>query len=124
MYEHPGEAFFTAFAYSDAGDVQVEVQPTANLKMAGAWDVGMSTQFSRAEKSGRTDIHFMLLFEGQRFRQMVFPMRTDTSKLQNGLVRISRGIIPGKRGDEVLPEIRERVEALLAKVAPEMILIH
>ncbi|KAJ7927705.1 hypothetical protein B0H13DRAFT_2653405 [Mycena leptocephala] len=40
MYERPGEAFFTAFAYSDAGDVQVEVQPTAKLKMAGAWDVG------------------------------------------------------------------------------------
>ncbi|KAJ7845299.1 hypothetical protein B0H13DRAFT_2410061 [Mycena leptocephala] len=76
-----------------------------------------------AEKSGRTDIHLMLLFEGQRFRQMVFPMRTDTSKLQNGLVRISRGIPPGKRGDEVLPEIRERVEALALREvqsSPEM----
>jgi hypothetical protein len=124
MYERPGEAFFTAFAYSDAGDVQVEVQPTAKLKMAGAWDVGMSTQFSRAEKSGRTDIHLMLLFEGQRFRRMVFPMRTDTSRLQNGLVRISRELPSGKRGDEVLPQIRERVEALLAEVEPEMILIH
>jgi hypothetical protein len=55
---------------------------------------------------------------------MVFPMRTDTSRLQNGLVRISRELPSGKRGDEVLPQIRERVEALLAEVEPEMILIH
>ncbi|KAJ7849298.1 hypothetical protein B0H13DRAFT_1906234 [Mycena leptocephala] len=124
MYEHPGEAFFTAFAYSDAGDIQVKVQPTAKLKMAGAWDAGMSTEFSRAEKSGRTDIHLMLLFEGQRHRRMVFSMRTDSSRLQNGLVQISPELPSGKRGDEVLPQIRERVEALLAEVEPEMILIH
>ncbi|KAJ7813333.1 hypothetical protein B0H13DRAFT_1925561 [Mycena leptocephala] len=96
MYEHPGEAFFTAFAYSDAGDVQVEVQPTANLKMAGAWDVGMSTQFSRAEKSGRTDIHLMLLFEGQRFRQMVFQCALIRLNCKTGLFEFS-GNSPGKR---------------------------
>ncbi|KAJ7433629.1 hypothetical protein B0H11DRAFT_2375512 [Mycena galericulata] len=124
MYEHPGEPFHTTFAYSDAGDVQVEIQRIADLKRSKVWDAAMEAHLARVERSeGRMHFHLVLIFEGQRFRRIVFP-RTDTSRLRDGLRRIAQLIPPGKTANQVLPQVRKDVDAFVREVEQTMVVIH
>ncbi|KAJ7660254.1 hypothetical protein DFH06DRAFT_1194120 [Mycena polygramma] len=120
MYEHPGEAFFTAFAYNEVAGLKYRIEPEASLTTQGdeseLWDLTVPAHFARAKKSGgRLQVHVMYIYEGHKLRSLIFPLRTDRATLYNGLRQIVQSLPRGLSAEQVCLRARRKVDDLVGK---------
>ncbi|KAJ6461325.1 hypothetical protein C8R45DRAFT_1220744 [Mycena sanguinolenta] len=124
MYEHPGEQFWTMFTYTSGNEVLVDIKPRGKLE-GRDWASKVLSQFPRVARSGgRMDLHLMFVFDGRVIRVLMFPMRSATTRLHDGLVRVAQQIPPGTTTAEAVPLIQRLVDRLISKVESEEIFIH
>ncbi|KAJ7660261.1 hypothetical protein DFH06DRAFT_1194130 [Mycena polygramma] len=120
MYEHPGQQFFTAFVYADAGSLLIRTEPAPSLEHAKRWDAHFPSHFARVKKSGgRMQIHVMVIYEGNQRRPLVFPSHADTSALHDGLRGIVQSLPPGLTADEVRSRTQKEVDSLAHRIMEE-----
>ncbi|KAJ7231115.1 hypothetical protein C8J57DRAFT_1581256 [Mycena rebaudengoi] len=95
MYAHPGEPFYTLFDYTEPSGVCIEVLPHSQFP-ADELDIEWPDIVSRVAKSrGRMDIHVMCVTKGDKKRYMLVPLRSNSSRMHDGLRRIVREIPAG-----------------------------
>ncbi|KAJ6479504.1 hypothetical protein C8R47DRAFT_1198201 [Mycena vitilis] len=127
MYDHPGEAFFTAFAYTGVAGLRYRVEPEVTLTKQGneLWDLTVPAHFARAKKSGgRMQVHVMYIYEGHKLRQLIFPLRTDRATLYHGLRQIVQSLPRGLSAEQVHLRARERVDSLVGEMDKVLMYVH
>ncbi|KAJ7722350.1 hypothetical protein B0H16DRAFT_1896199 [Mycena metata] len=77
-------------------------------------DVLWDEHIARADRSGgRMDLHVMRVWDGNRARHLMFPQRSATSAVRDGLARICETITIQSEEDNALEELTEEVKDLI-----------
>ncbi|KAJ7457789.1 hypothetical protein FB451DRAFT_1509087 [Mycena latifolia] len=123
MRANPSAQFYVLFDYSE-GDVAIEVKYSSDCPayMEGIWVDYMARE---ADSGGRMELH--LIKVGKRAAWVV-PMRSDSSRINEGLGRIAASVelgeIDGLELEECSDELREEVEILADEQEEEVTYIH
>ncbi|KAJ7712723.1 hypothetical protein B0H16DRAFT_1899815 [Mycena metata] len=113
MRENPGEPLVTIFSYAGGGVVcYIRTINEERLKDIES-DIDWDEYIARASRSGgRMTLHIVHLPDGNRTRRWMFPLRSDSSALHDGLLRILNAL-PEDTDEWQETEVTREVEKLL-----------
>lgn len=126
IQQHPGEPFVTIFPYTDSRGLQIKIEKASTLHQDPTLAAQLLMLSSRAAQSGgRMEVHVMELYEGGEFRQILFPMRTATSQLQDAIIRYAVQLIrAGMQVKEATLKMQEYLGPFVRQAQSGTILIH
>ncbi|KAJ7122704.1 hypothetical protein C8R43DRAFT_45831 [Mycena crocata] len=115
MYRYPGEAFFTSFTYTSAGEVVIDTGPASLISETEEGKALHLPVLARAAQSkGRMETHVMIILDGKKERYLLFPMRMDSSKLSNALRHVAQRLPSGLTSEELPSRINPDLDTIFA----------
>ncbi|KAJ7438658.1 hypothetical protein B0H11DRAFT_2358213 [Mycena galericulata] len=118
--DYLSEPFFTVFAYASSGGVEIDFKPCSEV-LERDRAAQLPSELSRLARSrGRMQMHLMFIYEGEVSRLISSPMRMQSSKLHDGLLRALELVPEGKTVEDVSSLVEESLRSLLKEVGDEM----
>lgn len=112
--ERPSKPLITIMDYTQ-GDAQMRVRFLKDERAQDHdFDVQWDEHISRAARSGGCmELHLMLVRDGTKIRRIMFPQRSESSALHDGLMRIFSEVPQDYEGQEEILELLEANERLV-----------
>ncbi|KAJ7439903.1 hypothetical protein B0H11DRAFT_2293196 [Mycena galericulata] len=118
--DYLSEPFFTVFAYASSSGVEIDFKPCSEV-LERDRAAQLPSELSRLARSrGRMQMHLMFIYGGEVSRLISSPMRMQSSKLHDGLLRALELVPEGKTVEDVSSLVEESLRSLLKEVGDEM----
>ncbi|KAJ7113265.1 hypothetical protein C8R43DRAFT_1040121 [Mycena crocata] len=120
--QKPGEPFVTVYKYA-LGAADIEVRPLSGAVLPGYGSAWTDILARVAGSGGRMLLDVVTLGQGAGARQVVLPMRTNTTALHDKL-QTYFATLPADRELWVQEEISPQLEAVIYEGQPGVVVIH